>query len=98
VDGQAGRGSDDDYCSAYPSDGHHYISHSVRAEPIAWVERCHLCGHISSKVLREQLVGPIEGGRERVYLMPLLTTPTLQGELAEARRIAADIPTEHHAQ
>lgn len=80
VDGQVARGSDDDYCSAYPPDGHHYISHSVRAAPIAWVERCHLCGHISSKALREQLTGAsadsgqIEGGRERVYVTPLLPT------------------------
>jgi hypothetical protein len=52
---QVGRGSDDEYCSAYPSEPHAWVSHSVRAAPIRWVERCHLCGHISSAALRAQL-------------------------------------------
>lgn len=53
--GYVARGSDDDYCSVYPDDGHHYVSHSVDARPIAWVRRCSFCGHISSGDLREQL-------------------------------------------
>jgi hypothetical protein len=52
---RTGRGSDDDYCSAYPSEPHHYVSHSVVAAPIRWVERCSMCGHISSAALRLQL-------------------------------------------
>lgn len=55
MDEQAVRGSDDEYCSDYPLDGHHYVSHSVNAEPVRWVERCQLCGHISSAALRQQL-------------------------------------------
>lgn len=52
----AGHGSDDEYCSAYPSEPrHHYISHSVDAGPIRFVDRCQLCGHISSRSLRRQL-------------------------------------------
>jgi hypothetical protein len=49
------RGGDDDYCSAYPPEGHHYVSHSVNAHPIRWVERCSLCGHLSGAALREQI-------------------------------------------
>jgi hypothetical protein len=52
---RVGRGSDDEYCSLYPLDGHHYVSHSVTAGLVRWVERCSLCGHISSKALRAQL-------------------------------------------
>jgi hypothetical protein len=52
---QAARGSGDEYCSTYPTEPHAYVSHSVDAAPLRWVERCHLCGHISSKALREQL-------------------------------------------
>lgn len=80
---QAARGSDDDYCSSYPADGHAYSSHSVDAAPIRWVERCYLCGHISSKALRQQLSedgidpAPIEGGRVRTYHMPLDFSPLL---------------------
>jgi hypothetical protein len=91
VDGQAARGSDDDYCSGYPLDGHAYISHRVNAAPIAWVERCHLCGHISSKALREQLAtastepARIEGGRERIYVMPTLPTMSLDEARAGTR-------------
>ncbi len=104
MDGQAARGSDDDYCSAYPPDGHHYISHSVRAAPIAWVERCHLCGHISSKALREQLAtastkpARIEGGRERVYVMPTLPTMTLDEARAGTRIEHAPEVSESHAE
>lgn len=46
-----GRGSDDDYCSAYPSEPHHYTSHSVNARPVSYVDVCTSCKHVSSKAL-----------------------------------------------
>lgn len=52
----AARGSDDEYCSAYPLERHHYISQSVSAAPIRWVEICSLCRHVSSSALRKQIV------------------------------------------
>jgi hypothetical protein len=52
------KGSDDDYCSVYPTDGHSWISHSVNADPINWVLRCNLCGRINNRDLREQLRHP----------------------------------------
>jgi hypothetical protein len=52
---EAARGSDDEYCSVYPAEGHHYISHSVDAGPLRWIERCQFCGHFSGKALRAQL-------------------------------------------
>jgi len=58
MDEQAARGSDDEYCSTYPSDGHAYSSHSVDAAPIRWIMRCQLCGHISSAAIRQQLTAP----------------------------------------
>lgn len=51
----AARGSDDEYCSVYPTDGHNYVAHSVDAPPIRWVDRCQLCGRISNRALRRQL-------------------------------------------
>jgi hypothetical protein len=45
-----GRGSDRDYCSAYPTDGHHMVSHSA-GEKVRWVERCSLCGWIDAAAL-----------------------------------------------
>jgi hypothetical protein len=55
VMGAPARGSDDKYCSAYPPEPHHYIGHSVSAEPIGYVDRCSLCSHISSSSLRRAL-------------------------------------------
>jgi hypothetical protein len=49
------RGSDDEFCSAAPEGGHHYVSHSVSADPVRWVDRCGSCGHISTRVLRRQV-------------------------------------------
>jgi hypothetical protein len=57
----AARGSDDDYCALYPLDGHHYVAHSVDAAPIKWVDRCQLCGHISSRTLRLALAPDASG-------------------------------------
>lgn len=52
---QPARGSDDDFCSVYPEDGHSWHSISVDAGLIRWVMRCHLCGRINNRDLREQL-------------------------------------------
>lgn len=72
-EGQAGRGPDDEYCPGQP-EGHNDVSISVRAEPIRWVERCSLCGHISSAKLRAQLK-PVkfegEGGLQSVVYQAL---------------------------
>lgn len=59
-EGQVGRGPDDEYCPGQ-TEGHHNVSHSVQAEPIRSVERCSLCGHISSAKLRAQLTKPMLG-------------------------------------
>jgi hypothetical protein len=58
---EARLGSDDEYCAVYPLDGHHYVAHSVDAAPIRYVDRCQLCGHISSRALRKALA-PDGGG------------------------------------
>jgi hypothetical protein len=82
----AARGSDDEYCSAYPLDGHHYVAHSVLAPPIRWVDRCQLCGRISNRSLRDQLDEPVA--------LPLLLgklTPEAKRELAsQLLRSASD--------
>jgi hypothetical protein len=52
----AARGSDEDYCSSYPTEGHHYVSHSVQATPVRWIKICSVCGHISSQAIREQMM------------------------------------------
>lgn len=49
------RGSDDTYCSASPAEGHHYVSHSVQALPVRWVEICSLCGRVNGAALRAEL-------------------------------------------
>jgi hypothetical protein len=56
------KGSDDEYCSVFPTDGHHWVSHSVQAPPLKWVDRCSFCGRISSAKLRAQLAeaSPVE--------------------------------------
>lgn len=56
------RGSDDEYCSAYPADGHQYLSHLVDAAPVRWVQICQFCGRINNAALRAEanpgMVGP----------------------------------------
>jgi hypothetical protein len=54
---QTVRGSDDEYCSEYPPEPHHYVAHKVNAPPIAYVDICGMCGHISSRALRKALEG-----------------------------------------
>jgi len=46
----AARGSSADYCSAYPADGHHMVSHSA-GRKVRWVERCQFCGWIDAEAL-----------------------------------------------
>jgi hypothetical protein len=59
--GYSARGSDDEYCSVYRTEGHFYVSCHVDAAPIAWVQRCSICGHVSSSDLRAQLSGGSDG-------------------------------------
>ena len=66
------RGSDDEYCAVPGAEGlHHYVSHSVDATPIRFVDRCSLCGHISSRALRRQLdaggLSPQSSGRGTIF-------------------------------
>lgn len=44
------RGSDAEYCSAYPGEGHFMISHSA-GKLIPWIERCQFCGWIDAALL-----------------------------------------------
>lgn len=53
--GGLARGSDDDYCSAYPRDGHFWVDRSVDAAPVRWVKICSWCGRIHNGELRRQL-------------------------------------------
>lgn len=54
MDGVA-RGSDGDYCSAFPDEGgHHYETHMKSGEPIT-VQICQLCRYINWEDLRQQL-------------------------------------------
>lgn len=63
------RGSDDEYCSVAPSEGHHMVSHSVDAWPIRFVMICSLCRRISNKDLREQLRAAGQGDN-RLVIFP----------------------------
>lgn len=44
------RGSDANYCSAYPVDGHHMVSRSA-GKKVRWVEICSFCGWIDTDAL-----------------------------------------------
>lgn len=44
------RGSDANYCSAYPAEGHAMVSLSA-GKKIRWVERCQFCGWIDGDAL-----------------------------------------------
>lgn len=49
-EGLTARGSDADFCSKYPLDGHHMISRSAGAK-VRFVEICSFCGWINGAAL-----------------------------------------------
>lgn len=50
TDPTAARGSDANYCSAYPQEPHHMVSHSA-GKKVRWVEICSLCRWIDKDAL-----------------------------------------------
>lgn len=51
---QAARGSDKEYCSVWPADGHHMSTH-MKGGAAVTVSRCNHCGWIDFDDLDEQV-------------------------------------------
>lgn len=82
VNEQAGRGSDDTYCSVAPQDGHHWVSHSVQASALRWVEICSTCQRINQGKLLEQVVAITRAEVGEATTRQLLYELRMRGDLA----------------
>jgi hypothetical protein len=94
---EAKRGSDAEFCSKWPFDGHAMQSRRASGTSI-WVRVCLPCGWIDGADLEEQRLAAIAEGRRQAAAdirAELGSKPFMAGEYAEwAARLAEGTPRE----